>query len=372
MSHKMSKVVAGLAASLSVSALAVAAGGAASAGVTPATGPAWHSVLAKGFAGEVTAVTSVRYSGKTAEFAFATTANLGKSGTLSMYSRSGSESWALTPVTIAKAGETAVAATATGPNKVYVFTKLSDGTGRALAGTGHSATLKGGGRETWYTWTVLKTFDGTIGSATVLSPDDIWVFGSVAAVADLGTWHFNGTKWTQVQKIMEQGAAVSANSAWAVAGATVAHFNGSKWSAKDLQGVPEGEYYVSVYASGPSVYLIGSNLIYDKPSTITILQYNGHTWKKVGTAGTGYAVPGAISGDGHGGIWFTTYTGSGAKTEAVHYANGAAGVTTSTLSGARQTLTIAQIPGTAQELAGGLTANPAGKPATYATIYQYN
>lgn len=235
----------------------------------------------------------------------------------------------------------------------------------------------GGGEEYYYTWTVLKTFDAPIGSASVLSPSDIWVFGSAAAVEGLGVWHFNGKTWTRVSQVENIGSATSAANVWTAVGATVGHYNGKTWNYRDLQGVPKDEEYVSSYATGKDDYIVASLLnpgSAQKPEAITILEYNGSAWKKVATAGTGYAVPGSITGDGKGGIWFTAYPGGSAKAEVFHLASGSHTVTASTLPGISASTSnrieaISDIPGTAQQLAVGWVASKSGD---IPTVYQYN
>ena len=110
--------------------------------------PTWHSIGVKNLEipGQDTAVTSVHYSGgKLAEFAFGllarNTTSPVQDGYPVMYARSGSESWAIDYIPGAKPGEKVVSATAVGPNEVYVFTTLPNGTGRALKVTGHSVAL---------------------------------------------------------------------------------------------------------------------------------------------------------------------------------------------------------------------------------------
>jgi hypothetical protein len=224
---------------------------------------------------------------------------------------------------------------------------------------------------------VLKTFDAPIGGASVLNPSDIWVFGSAAVVQGLGVWHLNGMTWTRVSPVENIGSATSATNVWTAVGATVGHYNGKTWTYWDLQGVPKGEEYVSSYATGNDDYIVASLLnpqIKQAPAAITILKYNDSTWQKAATAGTGFAVAGSITGDGKGGIWFTAYPGGSDKAEVFHLASGSHTVTASAVPGISSSTSneieaIAQIPGTAQELAVGWTA---GKSGDIPTVYQYN
>lgn len=379
MRHHSYKVIAGLAALLSAGTVGVA-----SAAVSPASAPAWRSVFRAGVSGQVTAVTATRYAGQTAEFAF-----VSDGAKPAMYSRSGAGSWALTGITGAETGEAIVSATAIGPTEVLAFTQIQrlHGGGRVLKGTGHTVALKGGGTELSYTWSVLGTFDEPIGSASVLAADDIWVFGSrpdYPATGTLGVWHYNGHAWTRVGSGFMNGSAASATSVWAVDGTSVVHFNGKKWTSVNvatLLPAPstfDAPQLSTIYAEpGGAAYAIGSGNTQDAGGPIVVLQYDGRTWKKVASYPVGD--PSAqVSTDGHGGVWIPASGSEGAPANMLHYVNGShtvakaslPGLTNSAMSGL---LAIANIPGTAQELAGGFVLNTPGNEGTpVARAYQYS
>jgi hypothetical protein len=378
MARKMFKVAAGVATLLSLGAGA----GAANAAVSASTTPAWQSVGPTGIAGEVTAVTTVLYSGgKLAEFAFV---NDGDKTLPSMYSRSGVESWALNGIAVARDGEIVVSARAISSNEVLLFTKLHGGGGRVLKGVGHTVVL-GGGHEFYYTWSVLKTFGAAIGSASVLSASDVWVFGSSAAGAGkLGVWHYNGATWKQVSTSgFTNGSAESNADVWAISGTSMEHYNGSKWTATSLASLlpaksTSSSPSLTTVSTGEdyTTYAIGSG---DARSggPVVVLEYNGHAWVKVATFPSGNPVPGAASADGGAGLWFPVYNGAGKPAKLLHYVSSTHTVTAAALPGLTSSagsdiLAIANVSGSTRELAGGYILHPAGNPTTYVKVDYYN
>jgi hypothetical protein len=369
MARKMLKVVAGAAALLS---LGVGAG-VANAAVS-SSAPAWKSVSPIGARGEVTAVTSVIYSGgKVAEFAF-----VYDGSTPSMYARTGNESWALDGVPGAKTGERVVSAKAIGPNEVLVFTSIKGGHGRVLKMIGHSSS-QGGGHTYWRTWTVLRTFNGQIGSASVLTADNVWVFGSSAKGAGtLGVWHFNGKTWTQVSKGYTDGSAQSSKNVWAASGTKLEHWNGSAWTATSIAGLLSAKAATvsTIYTGdGDSPYAVVSENA--RPSggggPVVVLEYNGHAWQKVASDPSGSAVEGAAAGDGASGLWFSVSDAAGKAGQLLHYDNHKHILSVASVPGLNDALgsavnSIAQLPGSTKELAGGYIIKPAGDPSA-ARIY---
>ncbi|HTR95340.1 MAG TPA: hypothetical protein VMI73_26715 [Trebonia sp.] len=356
MARKMLKVVAGAAALLSLGA------GVANAATSPATAAAWQSVGHSGVRGEVTAVTSVTYaSGKVAEFAFAF------HGTKpSLYTRSGGGAWAFDTINVAKTGERIVSAKAIGPNELLAFTRINGGQGRVLKRTGQ-------------TWTVLHTFGAEIGSASVLSASNVWVFGTSAkGGGNLGVWHFNGKAWTRVAKGYTDGGAQSSKDVWAASGTRLEHWNGAKWTATSIAGLvsqPTAKVSTIYTADADSPYAIVS----ENPTSsgpVVVLEYNGHAWKKVASYPTGSAVEGAAAGDGRSGLWFSVNRGAGKAGVLLHWGNHTHTLTVATVPGLNDSLgsainSITQMQSNStRELAGGYLNQPAGDPS--AKVYYYN
>lgn len=357
MARKMLKVVAGAAALLSLGA------GVANAATTSAAAPTWQSVGKSGVRGEVTAVTSVIYSGgKVGEFAFAF------HGTKpSMYARTGSGSWAFDTINIAKTGERIVSAKAIGPNEVLAFTRINGGQSRVLKRTGQ-------------TWTVLHTFGAEIGSASVLSASNVWVFGTSAkGGGNLGVWHFNGKAWTRVAKGYTDGSAQSSKDVWAASGRLLEHWNGARWTATSIAGLvakPTARVSTIYTGDGGSPYAIVSEN-FTSSGPVVVLEYNGHAWKKVASYARGSAVEGAAAGDGRSGLWFSVNNGAGKAGVLLHWGNHVHTLTVATVPGLNDSLgsainSIAQLGSgsSTRELAGGYLNQPAGDPS--AKVYYYN
>jgi hypothetical protein len=316
--------------------------GAASA-ATSAAGPTWTSVFDYGIHQDVTAVTTVMYgSGKTAEFVFTYNGDHPV-----MYSRSDNESWGLEGVTGAKSHEVVVAAKAIGPNQVLLFTQVDGGSGggRVIEYTAvrEQTSL---GYETGAKFTVLKTFGAGIGSASVLSASNVWVFGSAAAGAGkLGVWHYNGKTWSQVSTTFTNGSGVSGTDAWAASGTTLEQYNGSKWTATSIAGLLSSRNAtVSTILTGGagSAYAIVSenSRAGGGGGPVVVLEYNGHAWVKVAAYASGSAVPGAAAADGAAGLWFSVTEGANTPARLLHFEN------------AGHVLTAVPVP--------GLTTNAAG------------
>jgi hypothetical protein len=325
---KMAAIVSGI--------VGIAAG---ASGASAATLPSWHFVKSPV---QFTQATAVVATGKTTGFAFESN-TLGNSILLE---RTGATSWkqVTSPV---KRLEDVIEAEATSPTNVYAFTLLPSSGSRILRFNGTK-------------WTVLKTFTGTIGSATVLSSDDIWVFGRSAG-APLGVYHYNGKTWTKVATSLGDGYAISDKSVYAISGGTtVAHYNGTKWSAANLAALlPKKTKSAdptlnSVLAeSASNIYAIdggGNAEIAGDP--VVILHYNGSKWSKVAEYAGGVSTP--PGADGKGGLWDGALGNAGSAV-LLHYTDGKLAVIASPKYDGHWTQVnfLSRIPGTAEELAGG-------------------
>lgn len=348
------------------------------AGVANAeTPPAWTSVGPSQVGGSVTAVTTLGYgNGRVAEYMFRYDGR-----TAAMYSRSDNESWALSGIMGIKIGEVVVAAKALGPNDVLFFTRISSGGGRVIQYTGIRETVPSG-FLTGAKFTVLKTFGAGIGSASVISADDIWVFGAEGAAHTLGVWHYNGTTWTQVSKTFNNGSADSATDAWAASGTTLEHWNGSAWTAASILNLVSTKLGIktpvvsALYTgSGGTSFALVSGKTGTDGNKVAVLEYTGGAWHSVGTFGPGTAVPNVAASDGDGGLWFAVTNGSGKPAQLVHYAGAQHTLTSVALPGLTTAAgsaidSIAQVPGGTSELLGGdIVKTTDGNPLT-AKVYR--
>ena len=331
----------------------VAGAGLASAATAhAATGPAWAPVSPAAVSGAVSATASVQFGGtKTAEWAFVTTAfETNDTGFPSVYSRVNDASWAKTTLPGSGPGEVFVSATAISNTDVLAFSNLPNDTGREWQFNGS-------------TWKVIKTFSDPIGNASVTSPTNVWVAGTVGGTAQLGVYHYDGTTWTQVASTLHGVQGLSGSSAWAYTGSTVAQYNGSAWTGTNLASlIPGGAPRITdVFDTDGTVYAVGDG----GTGTSVILAYNGQTWAKVGEAANADPLGNEHSGDGDGGIWFlASAPGSGAS-EAVHYTRSVKTTTVSQLPG--KVMAITRV-GLSDELAGGSVPSGLANPATYAEL----
>jgi hypothetical protein len=296
------------------------------------------------------AFTAVAATGKTTGWAFD---GQGYTSPPAAYRLSGGK-WRREPFPSRK-NEQVITASATSPRDVWAFTQGLSGPSRVLHFDG-----KG--------WSVVRTFTNAIADATVLSVNDVWVYGDPAVphfLASLGVWHYNGSTWRQVSKTIQGGSALSATDAWGFNGVDVEHWNGNRWTATSVKALlppaaPGGlndPKVVGVLALSPSsVYAIGNGTAQDEGGPVVVLHYDGLRWTKLATGGFGYGPAPEISSDGRGGLWLPMNGPVGGTSHLVHYAAGR--LTTATLPVPAPKITIvsvAHVPGTTRQFAGGYT-----------------
>ena len=161
------------------------------------------------------------------------------------------------------------------------------------------------------TWTVVKQFRDGINSGLAVNRNDVWVFGE-----QLGTWHFNGSGWTQARSGhgLLGASALSPTSIWAYGGTSVAHWNGRSWTktsvARLLPRNTEFSHYglAGILAvSARNVWALASGFTQDEGGPPVLLHFNGISWRRAAMKNTGGPI--AIAGDGRGGLWIPVNTG---------------------------------------------------------------
>jgi hypothetical protein len=311
-----------------------------------APGSSWHIIdrVHSGPTGQFTAVAAL---GQNGGWAFN-----GIAGPTA-WERSGS-SWSQVPFPKLSLGGQIVAASALSPDDAWAFSY----------GPVSSQALRWNGT----TWSVQHTFTRAIGSAVVLGPGNIWVFGMPDIPgAYLGAWHYNGQAWTKVSggSGLEGGSAVSASDVWAFDGTDVAHWNGSAWTRTSVAGLLparnelNGPAVTGIYAqSADSVWAVGNGNQEDDGGPLVLLHYNGRSWSRVasGNYGLGTQPLQQIAADGHGGLWIPMPGTDGQKSYLLHYSGGTlAPVTLPASSSMIDIDSVALIPGSTNVLAGGYT-----------------
>jgi hypothetical protein len=166
------------------------------------------------------------------------------------------------------------------------------------------------------TWTVAKrwTDEGQLTGITVFGRNNVWVFGGSAAPAGrpgVGTWHYNGSTWQQVQGIasgVSVATAVNAEDIWAVAATrrsdkidtVLVNYNGSSWQR--ISGVTKP---VGVLASSSGQVWAVRNAGGTKYQLLRRTSSGG--WTAVPVPDGLY--PGLGDSDGQGGLWLTSFAG---------------------------------------------------------------
>jgi len=324
--------------------------GAATAGsAMAASGPSWRTVktIKIGADGQFTAVVA---TGKTSGWAFE---GSDFSAPPAAYRFSGS-SWQKVSFPGNK-DEEIVTAGATSPSDVWAFAQGFGASSHVLKYNGHS-------------WSVVRTFSNLIQDATVLAPNDVWVYGEAGIGGfqpALGVWHYNGSSWKQVSKSIQGGSALSATNAWGFNGVDVEHWNGTKWTATSVKSLlpaknPEGlndPGVVGVLAlSNKNVYAIGSGGTEDEGGPVVVLHYNGSKWTKLAQGQFGNGPNPEFSYDGNGGLWLPMLGPDGGPTSLVHYSAGKLTKATLPVAAAKITVSaLSRVPGSADQIAGGFT-----------------
>jgi hypothetical protein len=343
---------------LTVTGAALALTVAASALAAPSASPSWRIVkrVNSGPSGDFTAVVAV---GRTGGWAF-------DGSKPTAWRRSGS-SW--TQVAFpGQTGEEVVAAGASAATNVWAFTGPGS---RALRWNGSH-------------WSVSASFPQSVGGAVVLSPSNVWAFGQpFVPGANLGAWHYNGHAWARVPggANLEGGSGLSASDVWAFDRTSVARWNGHRWATTSVARLLPKKMLlndpavVGIDAQSPdSVYAVGNGNLQDEGGPTVVLHFNGHAWSKVaqGNFGLGDMPLQQVSSDGRGGLWIPMPGLAGQPSFLLHYSAGH--LTKAALPGGANRIdveSVAQVPGSTSQLAGGYTHKAGQFADIVAVILQF-
>jgi hypothetical protein len=225
----------------------------------------------------------------------------------------------------------------------------------------------------------VATFAGELGGGTVLAPDDVYAYGSGSwaggTLPSAGIYHYNGHTWTKISgTVSGTGDALSATSAYVADGTDLDHYNGHQWAATNLtsllpakRGSNQPTLSGVLTLSADDIYATGDGGQFADPAVI--LHYNGHTWAKIASYPTAVGQPVA---DGQGGLWVPETASEAAHL--LHYSDGTlTAVATPEYDNSHAFIdSISRIPGTAEELAGGLFPLPTGKTYNPPVVLQYS
>jgi hypothetical protein len=349
---------------IAVGIVAMMSTGASAAAASPAGAASWRPGSV-GSAGETTAVTGVRAGGTTTEFAFVYDYSQHW-----MFVRVNGGTWKLGKGPGLAKGEMVVGAQALSASRLMVFTTLADHTSRILADNGGK-------------WTLVVKFPSPIGSMSVLSPVNIWVFGSPRhyTTGGIGVWRYNGTEWRSLGVGKSGGAAVSATSAWAHTGTVVDHLTGGKWTMHSLASlIPQGSVgvrsLIGVYpASATTAYAVGSG---GADGPLVVFHYDGHRWTRVASYPSGI-VPFAtdVASDGKGGLLMGGTTAAGGDAMLLHYVKGSGKIVAEPVAGMTSVphsgfLSVAKVPGTDINILGGQVPAAGTLTLTKPTVFTSN
>jgi hypothetical protein len=351
-----------------LAASAATAASAASTGQAQAT-PRWHIVKSVKTGANDQEFTAVAPTGKTSAWAFD---GLGFPTRATAWRLTG-KTWTKMSGFPAMANEEVVTAGATSPSDVWAFTEVFGLEARVLHWNGDK-------------WSVSATFNNGIDGASVQAANDVWVFNTPTpgqTGTGAGAWHYNGHTWKLTGNNIDGGSALSATDVWGFGGTYVEHWNGHHWTGTSVRALlPAAQRYglndpqvVAILAlSDKNVYAVGNGNQEDDGGPMVVLHYNGHTWAKV-AQGLDRFGPAEVSYDGDGGLWLALGTLNNSSVPTlVHYTRGKLIPATLPVNAATISVdSVARIPGTTQQLAGGFThaSNNLGLKVV-AVILQYS
>jgi hypothetical protein len=152
---------------------------------------------------------------------------------------------------------------------------------------------------------------GELTGVTAFSPTDVWVFGGPGANPGLGTWHFDGTAWTQaggVAGTVEVASPVSPSLMWGIgAGSapdqTIVRYKNGTWQ-QVTAGVPKNLGFQDILAAGRNNVWVTAARQSDSFKS-RLVHYNGSVWQRFSLPWT--VNVGRIASDGRGGFWMTGF-----------------------------------------------------------------
>jgi hypothetical protein len=189
-------------------------------------------------------------------------------------------------------------------------------------------------------WIMRRNFGDNlfVTGCNVISPTDVWAFGSTGAGPSIGTWHLQGSTWTHMTSYpasdLGQASVIGAANIWATGWdgieGILAHWNGSSWKTDPsvLKALPKPSATVQVQVN--AVTAITSRNLWveaiigrrDKHGTWhyapQVVHWSGGRWSPVATSGFGYYLPAAVP-DTHGGWWSTGYRPLGGVARSMTY-----------------------------------------------------
>jgi hypothetical protein len=362
--NRIAQTVAGISAALAIAGVGTTACTASGVATAPTGAKAlsWH-VVNYGNSLPNATFSAVVATGKTTGWAFA-------GGAPFAYERTSASSWTKVELPVGGSSTNIVAAAASSPGNVWAVNNAYNAV----------QVLKWNG----FTWSRVTTLPGWTNDVSVLGSSDVWVFDAPSGGAEGGVWHFTGHAWTRVSTTYDAGFARTDRDVWAFtafSGATMAHFNGTAWTAYNLARLlppgigkhdPVGTHLAAVLAlSANDVYAVGvGDNGTNAGGPLVVLHYNGHAWTKIASGNYG-DITGNFSADGHGGLWIPATKPDGLPALLLYSAGKLIPAATPGNGGSQAAiLSVSQVPGAAEQLAGGEVEAADG--LMYADLLQYS
>jgi hypothetical protein len=172
-------------------------------------------------------------------------------------------------------------------------------------------------------WSVAKAWpqSGQLTSVAAINRDDVWVFGSSTFSGEpgLGTWHFNGRAWIRARGLagsIYRASAVARHDIWAITvsprGGSVARYNGHTWRRVRSAGSALADTQLDnvLAMSRTSVWVSGISPTNGQNGRLVLAHWDGSRWKRF-VAPWAVQQPERFAPDGAGGIWIPVVTGGG-------------------------------------------------------------
>jgi hypothetical protein len=232
-------------------------------------------------------------------------------------------------------------------------------------------------------WSVAKTWSqaGQATSVAVISPTNVWVFGSssFSGVTSLGGWHLTGRTWvraTGIAAAIYRVSAISRHNIWGITvsprGGSVVQYNGHSWARVPAADAVLARTQLSdVLAVSPgNIWVSGVSPVNAATGHLVLAHWNGQRWKRFVSP---WAVqqPERFATDGAHGVWIPAVTGGGnPATWILHLSSDGAWTRTRIAVGSRVTGVgvgdLALIPGTTRLWgSGGMLTTTGGNAAIW-------
>jgi hypothetical protein len=170
-------------------------------------------------------------------------------------------------------------------------------------------------------WSVAKTWSeaGQTTSVAVISPTNVWVFGSssFSGVTGLGAWHFTGRTWiraTGLASRIYRVSAISRHDIWAVTvspdGGSVVQYNGHSWARVPAADAALARTQLDdVLAVSPdNIWVSGVTPVSGVDGHLVLLHWNGQRWNRF-VSPWPVQQPERFATDGAHGVWIPAVTG---------------------------------------------------------------